>query len=795
MRLLARKLVRSTSMIRSVLRLSLGLVSAFACLQAIAQDMAKKISYEGTANRTPNVLAEISSLAGINLRAGSDLNNDVIIVRFKDSEVSDVMKQLADALDAEWAKESDGWRLVRSENIRLRQERAEIAARAKQLAESLKSANDVAKVSAEFTSEDAKKLAEDSANQVRQMMQNRGNFERQFTRENMRNFQNSTTRQPGGRAVVKLLNNLRIEDLAALKPGTRTVFSTAPTQMQQRLGNNSLQVVRQFVNEQKQFDQAMSDAMAAVLPTGGTNAPMISFGGPGMRSQTTNTNSVATKALLIVTRFGNTDTLSCQLVVADQDGEYIAQGFFALGDSDLRSEVSSQAPNASEQPIALSDLSKQFIEIVKSASPARGAGGNVVFLTTVDDGNGAVTMSSDGRENSPSLKLSKEWLERFTNPDKFEPLSTVPSDILNGYSKSKESNLIALISDELLMRLARRLVGGGSLKPSEVEAALSDWELTKKTTGNWTLITPAKPDEVRSQRINRTALASMYRTLAANGRLTLDDLAANALAQPEFSSTWTFDEFYTGVLNPSGTQQGLLGRFGNQQQQMLRFYGSLGAAQKNALRNRQPLAYNGMNPAQRTILHSMVYNSADGPRIEAANNGRREREQRELRMEVRNGMAFMSGGNLQTERTEALPNGIPQQTLLNLRIDNEQAVLASAPNGASRILTADGIAQNRLRGEMPQLARFAGGESPQYDKYQMATQSNYEFVFRMTPNISLSRRLEDAIVDARSSAVAYDALDNRFKRDVDRAYERLKQMMSNMRPPGASEGSTPPPRN
>lgn len=402
------------------------------------------------------------------------------------------------------------------------------------------------------------------------------------------------------------------------------------------------------------------------------------------------------------------------------------------------------------------------------------------------DGNGGdgegemftVSAPRAGGDNAKAPALSPELRQRLLNPETYDPLALIPGDLLVATAEARDQNLVALLTDSSLMPAARK-VQSGPITPSQViQAARSDWGLTVNETDGWIEISPTQPWRTRGQRVSRSGLGKFLRAIESKGFASLDEIAAFLLAGDSGDFGNGIDMVTTRLINP-GFADAQFSMLMVGQREMVQFYGLLGPSQRQTLLAGRPIQVGGLNTKQRDLLHSMVFNSMDGPRVQLQGGGRPG---------PRGGLPFM-GDSLATERTEALPGGIPSVAFFTMTTETNQAVYATNADGG-RFLTADELARDKAISEGTVV--ISGLSVPKYDKFKTASQTAYRFNFQLSRNASLGRNLTDNAPPAKNQqAVSYDQLPADFRREVDRRTERFRRMFQNTRVPG-QRGAPPP---
>ncbi|MBX7131155.1 MAG: hypothetical protein K1X67_00605 [Fimbriimonadaceae bacterium] len=754
-------------------------VSASLCQ---GQDLNQKISLTAKGMTAPRLLDELTKVTNIRFSSGTQTQNDVLCVRLKDVTIQQAMDQIAAVVDGEWRPSDGGYLLTRTGAAELKQQREEAARRGKKLEAAIKKMLGEVEQKPKLTEEDVQKMAAENRQQIEQItrgLREGGGGEGALVRS-ARAFSANNRMSPGSRAITRILATIDPDILGAMGPGTRTVFATRPTQMQKPLPGAATKIIDQFLEEQRLVEQT-----APVGGSGGrADIAILGAGGQSQRAQTAKPG----KVLLIVSRFGTGDGLQCQLSVADaQTGDFFATG---MGFVSLAEEIAPPAgKNSNEQPIAISDLTKQFAGLVTSVEG--GARGTVASFVAVATGGDVVSGQPlfVGANRSKPSELSPDWRSRLLQPDVFEPLSTAPSEILLGIAEQRNLNLVAALPDSALLPSLRR-IQNSVLYPTEALAMAPSWDLEITATEGWLTVKPLQPFTAVKERISRKSLAAMLKTLNTAGRLSLDDLAAYAITTDAYNVLASIDYTYLKLLDPTTAERQLMQTFqGNGE--MLKFYGYMPQGQRTSLLNGQPLSIASFNQKQRELTHSMVYNSMDGPRIETPGPGG-----------GRPGpggpggpmMMMMGRGNLASERTEALPTGIPTNGMLTVRANREEAVLATdAEGGNSQFLTADALGRFRALANNVRGAEIAG-LGMNFEKFQMGEQTALNFRFDFTRNATLNRRLTDDKVDKKTAPVGFDQLPREFRRRAEIAAQRMQRGTGRELLPQGGAGAPPPSR-
>lgn len=732
-----------------------------------AQDLEATVSVDLSAMPISKALPLIEQKTGIHLKSSKATEDQVVVIKVASVKLIDLMNKLASATGAEWSKESDGYRLVRGLSLLQQQTQAETNERAAALAKSLAEMKKEADKVPNMDRSAAENYVKQSRGSMGTFVTAMGSGQRGGIR-----FSTGSDSGPASRAVVGILSLMPIGQLASIPAGTRVVFSTAPTRMQRAFPAGVDRVITRFVQEQRLVNQVLSETQDARVPA-------IFLGGGAQTS-----NTIPAKSILVVNRPPGSSTLMLQLIVGNSDGDAIATGSTGLSPIEVRPDASFLPKNPNDA-VQLSDLSAQFAKLIQAADG--GGGANFQILQSGGSAQMVFMTRAEPDVQTPAGPTPKDWRDRILNPEKYEPLGWVPSDFVISLGASERCNLIACLPDECLIPMCRAFaVSKMNLGPAS-KMAQEEWGLKFEVEGDWLTISPRHPVESRDTQIDRSGLGKMLRTLDANGRLKLDEMAAYALSQPLQAPAYGFDRVYARLINKPFADAELSQALSSERE-MLRLYGLLGSAQRQALSAGRPLPLNGLTSDQLALTRSMVFDSMSGP-VNTAPLGNRNRQQA-----IRVGAALaMMGQSLTQERTEFLPNGLPVNGFVTLAVNREQAVMASQSSGnGSQVMTVNSLAMTRALSSRTDLP--AGlFNATQFDRYRIGTQLNYNFTFQLGPTASLSRSLRDATFDTQAQGVSYDQLPAGFRNNVQRATEQMANRVNRAPMPATGGSRTPPP--
>lgn len=736
--------------------LSVSLLAWFTAFGS-AQDLSQKVSFKSGAGFLNGLFKVLSNETGIGLYTNSQTQNEIVYANFKDVPLSEVMNKLADACGAEWAKEENGFRLVRTDALRKSQEAAEAKARAAKIKASIEKMRDELQKQGQFTAETVEKMAADTRAAITSAQ----------GREGMRQIMGMQNMAPAARAITQMLAVIDPLELATLAPGKRLVLATSPTRMQRPLPGTVNGIINQFVKEQRILAETM-----AKQPEG-PGRGILGFGGLNPDNKALYNNPA--KTMLVVTRFGTADSFGLTLTVADSNGETMGNGFHSLGiEAMLPAEATPETNSGTQpaadngKPIELSEATKQFIELAKTAMPVAP---NVMSFSTGDTMMVFAARISLGEETAQS-KLSPEWKKRILNCDMDEPMGWIANDVFDAIAKAR-GNVIACLPDRLIFPLAQAMAAPKSVEA--VQKALTttlDMEATHE--GGWSVWKPAMQAFVREERVHRPSLVASLKALDSAARLTLNQKANYAANAPDYSAQLPVDGVFARWINPTAGPRDFGDVAGNLD--ILRLYGMMTDSQRNALLNAGQVNLSSLSKSQLDVVHNLVYHSFDGPRVQVRNPAQRQ--------------TFSPAGpigGMARERTQILPTGVPGNGILKLRLNREQAVygFSTDPNQGS-VMTAQELAQSQMMAEAmrdtPNGAMIINGSNGQFrvggtskaDKFKMAQQSVLTFDFQFAVDISMQRQLTDETYDSRGSVMTFSQLPQDFRDRVARSQAEMK---------------------
>ena len=666
----------------------------------------------------------LSQATGKRLEVSRELAGEVLVASASKVEPDELLARVASCLGATWRDDGSKLTLVLTDAQRKEQRDAELAWRQRAAEAAIQKLSEPL---AKHPTFDAKAIEEARQGGGVPAMGG-GGFSPMAMAQLGRNLIAGNPASPTGRAVARLARLIGPKTLAMLGDGERLVFSTRPNAMQRPFPNGSLPILNQLIAEQAKWAEANN----AVNDEAGMERLLGALFG-GTRTAVAGSPS---KALLAVQRQRLTDGYEFRLTLFDQEGkEAFSDGLtMLLESSPLNLLDSLGAATAPGQEIRLSPLSAKLLGVLRG-------------------------LSSIALGVAPSAAIDDELAAVLRRPDEYEPLSFFHGEAFAAVAQAYGRNLVACVPDAAFSA-SLFLLPGQKLTVESFLKSLQDLKLMSlESDDRWIVARPTRPWYQRMQRQDRRALAGLIASVRSDGTLRLADLAAYALGNPPLLENPVASLYATLSLpglaaNPSAMQWDLL-----------RFFGSMTASQRQMALNGAEIPLRSLTSNQRAMVWRMAYLPGflgmSGLRVQT--------------QQPANPFAA-----LRTEPTELLPNGIPGGAFVRVTVQRTQVVVngGASPAGGLRLFSALGAeelgAMQQLR-EDPALGAMVGAFLPNWQTFRVGEKLQYQFLFQLTPEVSLTGMLEDVEVPEGAPAVPFDRLPQAFRERVQRTREQMKQ--------------------
>ncbi|MFQ3587586.1 MAG: hypothetical protein SNJ76_07985, partial [Fimbriimonadaceae bacterium] len=571
-------------------------------------DTSVRLDFEQRAAPVPTVLENLSRASGVRLTSVAAMNSEIAVVRVEGASLQSVMDRIARVTSGEWVRDGNGFRLQADTARRRNEDAADLAAR---IAEIRRAIGDLQETNRSQT-------AAPGALGAVQILQ--------------RGTGSSAVNAAIGRFLAALDPRL----IAQMSGSSRLVFSSNPTMMQRPLPGNASQIVGELV--------AAHNREVASRPaesTGPANEILDRVRAMGWVPSNRPIDTPPAKVLLSISNDNFGVGLSAvELTLFDREGRVILRGQQMLnltpGNSILSMAMGGEqpgprpAPPTFEGPDSPLELSSETAEMV-----------------------GVV-----GRIVSGNLTLSRGLEEKLLRPDQYDPLSFGPSEGLIAASKAKRLNLVANLPDSLAGGLGQLMqaMSPGSGPASTVHQFLARMfassDVQAAIDGGWLTVEPKEPSKSRRERVDRRALAALLADTRRTGTLSLDALAAYAVDNPP--PTQSPGALLHIMLMAPGAVGGMQGAMSDWN--LLRFWGTLGQAQRETLFRGGTIAFGQLTPVQRTSLERVLFGPNANLRV---TQGTGNRTPRGGLMGMVENMLPRPARDFREEPTEIMPTGLP----------------------------------------------------------------------------------------------------------------------------------------
>lgn len=721
------------------------------------------LTIEVPATGISRAVALIAEKTGQKLEVAPAVASAVVAIRTDKAPLEEVLSKLALVSGGVWETGSDGIRrLVRDRDRHYREEREDRDARAARILKAIRNLEAAATKEAKPTKE-GEPEQEDLDEGFAAAMGFPGS---------------GSGRARDWAALARVLN---VGELANLPPKARLVFATNPNRSQRALNVPAIgAIVEGLIAQHNQRAQAMGEGKG---DEGEEAADMQKALEPmlqamGIELSPKPIDSPPAKVLFIVERgggmgflSGGEDSLTLGLKLFDAQGRQLLRASRGLvlgrfGEA-IREGIQALGKDASKPKPSgdTFELAPTTVELRRLADFSE-MGGTGVF-------------------QPPSEALQKLMLQ----PELHDPLGFYWSEGLLATARHRGVNLVANLPDSLVEMTAFE---AGDPKPT-YDAFWSDLagkrDLKVSDADGWILVQPAHPHEARIQRLDRVALGKLLRAALDKELPGLDDVADYASKCPppmEAPIAMPYLLLYASNL----LQQGMMPLNWD----VLRLYGTLGPAQRQALRSGASIPFSALLPVQSAQVRAMAFGS--GAKLDVTRESDPPKADPDELGWMGMFTAFLPrmGADFLDEPTEVMPDGLPAMGSLSISVKSEPFVCPLDEKGRRhRVFGALGATEMALfkgLAEDPNMAAMAQG-IPQFTKFLAGEREVLNLKLQLGPRVSMGDKMYDHRMPKGGSAVAWEALPQPFLALVQKRIEAFKK---NPFPfmPGMGRSTTPP---
>jgi hypothetical protein len=672
------------------------------------------VTYAGPAARLERLLPELGKVVGQDWQPSPALRDEVLLVRVDGVKTAELKDRIAKLLSATWKVEAGGiQRLALDPGTYQQREKQDLKARTERIAALIQATVGTAPGEARgaLTRAGAEKLLADAKKEAERFNPR--------TASGYMAIQSLERRGPSGRLHTELIRLLDPAVLARIPPGMRMVLSTSPNRMQYAFSGDPRPALRQFSESYQHWAEVSEGAEVKFAVEGGGEH---SVGGLFTR---TKAPKGTLKALVTVSRGSSDDYLTTRLLLSDESGGYQTEQYLML-----RSDVSATRPFVPAPGDPELVLEPEDLEVAKA------------LATLYVDRSG----------------FTAQFRSRLTDPVARDPLELAQGPFLS-WAKTEQKPLLVHLRDENFAATAAIAAGSQGkihlgvfkrmLKAMGTEFELDEWLVARPS--DWTL--------TRTRAVDRRVLAS-YIQERLRGPLTLERRAEYALLFP--SDRALLLHTLRTVLFEVSPEYG---------EALLRFYGAMSPAEREAGKSGVPLARLGpkaREELERTVMWSendLGYSFQHTGAIPTSSNPEIE------------------FGPVRREPTERFPNGLPPELLVHLTEKLEEVVQARYLDrryaSSGQTMSAQDYAWQEFIRSRPDLFGSRGAMEMDENNLGFGQRRQVEIKIAFTPFLSVFSHLNDTRITSRGTLAKAPKA---FKAAYDAALASIAEGYKNAKP-------------
>lgn len=503
------------------------------------------VSIEAKARPLSEVVAELGTLTGNDLKCSRQLENEIMLLRIAKRPVEEVMRKVATVLDAEWRDDGDRRILVRAD----------------------KRNRELLDVERSLKRAEAQKTLDQIAATVSKTPSPQSRFEalRAKVAADPDDFDGPWVQGPAGFWVGKMALAIRPDDLASIPDASSIVFATDANRLQREMSAGMQVSLRSMLAEVRDLLEAsLSDERTRTYVEARAKKDALER---------------VDKCLLTVTRMGR--GWMFWMAAYDAQGKEMLHGFHSSYQAgvDPYEEANRLAAGAKERWVDLSPL--------------------VAELERIRDPNPQYSLPPEAtRRAIPSEPLRKALLD----PEHVDPLSLWTSEALLALAEGRDVCIRIPDTVEMAMRscLSTGRVNVEKLRiVAEPVGRLSlDW------TTDWMTGKPANPIACETSRFSRTALGRFLRANAASGKETLDALARYFFEAGPLVKRFGFWTGYRRNFRVFGVTE--YPQWGSYPYEVLAFLGSLSQSERATIVAGNPLRLGATAGRRRELFQGVI---------------------------------------------------------------------------------------------------------------------------------------------------------------------------------------------
>ncbi len=685
---------------------------------------AKPITLDCAGARVGEAIRKLGEATQVDLRVHASFENEVIAFRFKNASIAEAMTRIATAVSGRWEQSGTIFTLAADGSVRSRQ----VAERRKNALERLR-----------------KQIA-DELSPPKETPDKNGDIHY----------------GGGDLAVTRIVATLDLPMIVDLPEGGRVVYSTIPNRMQKSM-RLAPSIIKELVDahnteaaEQKRADGGVIDAeaqrMREMMERYGMGRPRMPI------------KEEPFKAVMVIEKgggmMGDAGNIQATLRLYSNQGSVLLSrnGNFYLSspgwgttpdvptEDDLEKPPPPPKPEPQSPKIEWSPVAKE-LQARMNQGPFAGSA-------------------------APQKPWTDAAKQLIGNPDQVEPLKYLIGDGLLQVAAWKDVNFVANLPDQVAESMS-----GGSFASTCVAmlrwAETSD-DLDSKMENGWWMLVPKDPIKSRDSRFSRVALATIAKRGMAEGRISLDDLAAYAVKSKPFMSA-PLSAMLMFIVDPSILRLA----FTPDAWEFLQLYGTLSAQEKVAVDGGHRVSFSGLTPTQSAIVNKIVFGAEPAYHVGPDLVEMDALGSFGAMMTVGFGNQGGQDNDYREEPTELLPDGLPSSGYLLVQIKDDVAMKA-ATSGAENWLAmfgSLGVEDLALYKFMEEKMGATGVEGFQkVERVTIGKRKSILMELHLAAGVKASNRFADDTFDKDSKPQSVDALPEALRTRIEKALEKIKKL-------------------
>lgn len=370
--------------------------------------------------------------------------------------------------------------------------------------------------------------------------------------------------------------------------------------------------------------------------------------------------------------------------------------------------------------------------------------------------DGFFNLMSVNDDSLPVPKAADPEFERMVmRPDEHDPLSFATSDYLFTLAEDQKSNLVAIPTDDLFDVSEDYWTSEANISFESFTERLNDsGPMRVAKDGTFLRVEPNWKVRGKWARLNRIALRTLLDSKQKFIAPPLNSYAEFARSVPDYA---------LNIYDTYAQATGLVSWFSPSSDYFnLRFYDSLSIAQREALLGGQRLSFSQLSPPQRLVAQRMISHSSGSGNGDSLGNS--PRSPAEMPAEISDNLEITDLFTHVSEHSITFSASSQKQTVIALADYNLYPEKLSPLYAALYAV---------LRHQMENDERpIENGILPNFDKYFLGQESNYDIEILFTPNLKRTIGLTDTQFSQR--IYSYEELPADFRATAETVRDRIR---------------------